>query len=96
MRDSVRTCIGCRRRDAAGALVRLRVDVDGAIAVATGTGRGASMHANAACVESALRAGALGRAFKRKVALPDGAVLLERLVKASLNDGLVKAEAGQI
>jgi predicted RNA-binding protein YlxR (DUF448 family) len=80
---------------AATAVVRLRVDAAGEIVVAGGTGRGASMHASAACVEAALRSGAFGRAFKRKVVLPNGAALLERLVKASLNAGLV-TEAGQI
>lgn len=96
MRESWRTCIGCRRREPPSALVRLRLDAAGGLLVAEGTGRGASIHPSAACVEAALRSSAFGRAFKRKVSLPDAAALLERLAKKpSLKDRLVKATEAQ-
>jgi predicted RNA-binding protein YlxR (DUF448 family) len=64
----VRTCVGCRSRDAKPALLRVVV-VDGALAVdRTGRlpGRGASVHPDPACVELADRR----RAFPRALRVP--------------------------
>ena len=83
MTASIRTCIGCRQRDAAAALVRLAV-VDGAVVVAnrsSRTGRGASLHARPACLEAGLRQDVLSRAFKRRVTIPDATKLLEQITK---------------
>ena len=68
--DSIRTCIGCRRRAPAGELVRLAAGRTGTVVVAGGArpGRGASLHPRARpASRRALRTGALARAFKQRV-----------------------------
>jgi predicted RNA-binding protein YlxR (DUF448 family) len=83
MAAPTRTCIGCRRRDAAAELVRLAL-VDGTVVVAnrsSRTGRGASLHARPACLEAGLRLDVLSRAFKRRVTIPDATKLLEQITK---------------
>ena len=84
MTVSIRTCIGCRQRDAAADLVRLSVS-DGRVAVAGGppSGRGASIHARPACLETGLRPEVLARAFKRRVTLADAADLTRLIMTAS-------------
>ena len=79
-----RTCIGCRRRDAAVELVRLAV-TDGRVGVAGGprSGRGASVHPRPACLETGLRLDVLARAFKQRVTVADAAELLQRITVAS-------------
>ncbi len=91
----IRTCIGCRRRDAAAEMVRLRLRVqpgqqpgegDGQVEVVVGessTGRGASLHAQPACLDRALRSDVLSRAFKRRVTVRDTTELLQRITIAS-------------
>ena len=62
----VRTCVGCRSRDAKPALLRVVV-VDGALAVDPAgrlPGRGASVHPDLACVDLADRRRAFPRALK--------------------------------
>ena len=62
----VRTCVGCRVRDAKPALLRVVV-VDGALAVdlfGRLPGRGASVHPDPACVELADRRRAFARALR--------------------------------
>jgi predicted RNA-binding protein YlxR (DUF448 family) len=62
----VRTCVGCRVRDAKAALLRV-VIVDGALAVDPHgrlPGRGASLHPDPACVDLADRRRALPRALR--------------------------------
>ena len=87
----IRTCIGCRRRDAAAEMVRLRVRVQpgqepGQIEIVVGepsTGRGASLHAQPACLDRGLRPDVLSRAFKRRVTVRDTTELLQRITIAS-------------
>jgi uncharacterized protein len=89
----IRTCIGCRRRDAAAEMVRLRVrpgpqpgqpQKEGQVVVAeSSTGRGASLHAQPACMDKGLRPDVLSRAFKRRVTVRDTAELLQRITIAS-------------
>jgi predicted RNA-binding protein YlxR (DUF448 family) len=78
MAAPVRTCIGCRRQDAAVEMVRLSV-ADGRVGLADGarSGRGASIHPRPACLESGLRLDVLSRAFKQRVTIPDAAELLQ-------------------
>ncbi|WP_212845786.1 YlxR family protein [Catellatospora sp. IY07-71] len=71
MAPPVRTCVGCRQRASATELLRV-------VAVASGadqfslrpdprrrsTGRGAHVHPTPACLESALRRRAFGRALR--------------------------------
>ncbi len=79
----IRTCIGCRKRDAAAELVRLAL-LDGAVVLAnrsSRTGRGASLHVRPACLELGLRPDVLSRAFKRRVTIPDATKLLEQITK---------------
>jgi predicted RNA-binding protein YlxR (DUF448 family) len=84
MTVSTRTCIGCRRRDSAGELVRLAL-TDGRVGVAGAprSGRGASVHPRPACLEKGLRLDVLARAFKQRVTVADAAELLQRITIAS-------------
>jgi uncharacterized protein len=64
--ESVRTCVGCRRRDSPGNLLRV-VHVDGEVvadAAATSPGRGAWVHPASDCVSNAIRRRAFGRALR--------------------------------
>jgi predicted RNA-binding protein YlxR (DUF448 family) len=64
-----RTCVGCAKKDAPEAMVRLVVGSDGDIAVdaAGGAfGRGAHVHPFGDCVERACRGG-LSKAFKQEI-----------------------------
>lgn len=90
MTVSIRTCIGCRQRDAAADMVRLsvhrhidRMDARVAVAGAERSGRGASIHARPACLEKGLRPDVLARAFKQRVTLADAADLLQLIITAS-------------
>jgi hypothetical protein len=85
MADSIRTCIGCRQRDAAAEMVRLGLEEGGRVVVAGATraGRGASLHARPACLEKGLRPDALSRAFKQRVTVQDAAELLQQITIAS-------------
>ena len=81
---SIRTCIGCRQRDAAAEMVRLwLVDDQLVVAGATRTGRGASLHPRPSCLETGLRPEALSRAFKRRVMVRDATELLQQITIAS-------------
>jgi predicted RNA-binding protein YlxR (DUF448 family) len=91
----IRTCIGCRRRDAAAEMVRLRLRVQpgqrpggeaGQVEVVvaeSSAGRGASLHAQPACLDKGLRPDVLSRAFKRRVTVRDTTELLQRITIAS-------------
>jgi len=80
----VRTCIGCRRRDAAAEMVRLRV-TDGRVGIAGrgDSGRGASLHPRPACLETGLRLDVLARAFKQRVTIQDATELLQQITTAN-------------
>ncbi len=80
MSAPIRTCIGCRRRDAAAEMVRLAI-ADGHVSVAgrSPSGRGASVHARPGCLETALRPDVLARAFKQRVTIQDAAQLLNQI-----------------
>jgi len=82
MPGPVRTCIGCRKRDAAAEMVRLGL-VNGEIVVAerSRVGRGASLHARPTCLESGLRPDVLSRAFKQRVTIRDATELLQRITR---------------
>ena len=65
----IRTCIGCRKAVPAAELARLAL-VDGRVVPWNGrrpAGRGASIHAQAACVKAAVKAGAFARAFRTRI-----------------------------
>ena len=73
MATPVRTCIGCRRAVPVTELVRLAL-VDGRVQIEPRPrpgGRGAAIHAQAACVQGALRGGAWGRAFRTRLETMD-------------------------
>jgi predicted RNA-binding protein YlxR (DUF448 family) len=87
---SIRTCIGCRQRDAAAEMVRLWLRPDlgssevGEVVVdGPRTGRGVSLHARPGCLETGLRPDVLSRAFKRHVTVRDAAELVQRITIAS-------------
>ena len=72
----VRTCVGCRSRDAKAALLRVVV-VDGALTVDPAgrlPGRGASVHPDPACVDLADRRRAFSRALRVQGPLDAGPV----------------------
>ena len=62
----IRTCVGCRARASKDELVRIVRTSDGPRADpgATMPGRGAYVHPARACVEAAVRAGAVTRALR--------------------------------
>lgn len=68
MAEPIRTCVGCRARDARSALVRLVWDPVGEAVVVDRAGslpgRGAHLHPAAACLEKALQRKAVGRALR--------------------------------
>jgi len=75
VRGPVRTCVGCRSREAAEALLRVvavRADVESGAATVRlvpdpghrAVGRGAWLHIDQACVRVALRRRAFGRALR--------------------------------
>lgn len=74
MTPPVRTCIGCRSRLPAAELVRVVWDeATGRVIVDVGRrlpGRGAWLHSDAACLATATKRKAFGRALRRLVA-PD-------------------------
>ncbi|HEY2386871.1 MAG TPA: YlxR family protein [Candidatus Binatia bacterium] len=77
----VRTCVGCRARDARGVLTRL-VAHEGRLAVdATGAapGRGAWMHARAACLEVFARKGGFVRSLRCVIPKPERVALRMQL-----------------
>ena len=62
----MRTCIGCRGREARSVLVRLVLDGDRIVIDPSGTapGRGAWLHPTAGCLDLAERRRAFGRALR--------------------------------
>ena len=73
----IRTCVGCRTRDARAALTRLiaregRLYVDGA---KRAPGRGAWMHARDACLDAFARRGGFVRALRCVIPKPERAAL---------------------
>ena len=76
----VRTCIGCRVRGKKSSLTRIVATPDGPRIDRSGTarGRGAYVHLDPGCVESAGRAGVLGRALRTGLAGDEvGRLMLE-------------------
>ncbi len=73
-----RTCIGCRRKESSGALLRLGI-CEGKLQVlgaGPSRGRGAWLHPAEACVQAAVKTRAFARAFRGAVAVPDIGELL--------------------
>ena len=68
----VRTCVGCRRRDASARLVRFTVE-DGHVALAgrRSAGRGAWLCPETTCYETAVRRRGFDRAFRARVFVDD-------------------------
>ncbi len=66
-REPVRTCVGCRRAAERRTLLRIVRDADGRVRpdpTGRAAGRGAYVHRDPACVDAALRRGALQRALR--------------------------------
>ena len=73
----VRTCVGCRARDARAALARL-VAVEGRLRVDASRcarGRGAWVHARATCLEAFARRGGFVRALRCVIPKPERVAL---------------------
>jgi predicted RNA-binding protein YlxR (DUF448 family) len=67
MRVPERTCVGCRRRAPKPQLLRLVAGDEGIVRADPGAvlpGRGAYVHRDPACLEDALRRGAIARALR--------------------------------
>lgn len=73
-----RTCIVCRAKQDASAMLRIGKSKDGSIAVGTRSGRGAYICKNASCIEKALKTNALNRVFRKQI---DKTVLEELKLK---------------
>lgn len=81
-----RTCVGCRHRAPKGELVRLARLPSGDVSVdraGSAPGRGAYVHRRPACVDLALRRGAIGRALRTGLD-GDGAARLRRDIEGEL------------
>ena len=75
--EPIRTCVGCRERDARAVLARLVVR-DGRLVVDRTTGadgRGAWMHARAACLEAFSRKGGFVRSLRCVIPKPERVAL---------------------
>jgi predicted RNA-binding protein YlxR (DUF448 family) len=71
----MRTCTGCRSKQARGRLLRVTHAGDGTLSVdstRTGAGRGAYVCFDRACIERACRSGSLARALRFGGAIPEG------------------------
>ncbi len=76
MAAPIRTCVGCGVRAAQSELVRLRTEGERVIVDRRRTGgRGAWLHADAACLDRAIRRRAFGRALRRPDVRADAAAL---------------------
>jgi uncharacterized protein len=65
--EPVRTCVGCRRRAGKEALLRIVRGPDGVVRpdpTGRAAGRGAYVHRDPACIDTAVRRGALARALR--------------------------------
>ena len=83
-----RTCVGCRGKAPKVALLRLVRDPHGTVEVDEGAvalGRGAYVHRDPACVDRALRTGAVGRALRTGVG-PGEVGRLRTLLERMLRD----------
>ncbi|MXZ51945.1 MAG: YlxR family protein [Acidimicrobiaceae bacterium] len=80
----VRTCIGCRTRRPGAELQRVSMDLNGGLVVGPGPGRGAWLCPDMACLESAKRRRAFGRALRADVR-PDEIARLQQAWPASGN-----------
>jgi predicted RNA-binding protein YlxR (DUF448 family)/ribosomal protein L7Ae-like RNA K-turn-binding protein len=71
--EAIRSCAGCRQKDARDALLRFVLAGDPPAVVPDvrrrGPGRGVSIHASRRCLQQAVRSGAFKRAFKRELTL---------------------------
>ncbi|WP_084100256.1 YlxR family protein [Demequina sp. NBRC 110051] len=78
--EPVRTCIGCRDKDARSALMRLVLDGDRVIVdeAATRPGRGAWLHPHPDCLALAIRRKAFGRALRSPGADPSAVAVPDR------------------
>jgi len=78
----VRTCVGCRSREAKSDLLRLVAGADGRPRFDPGDrspGRGAYVHARPECVRRAVRRGALARALRVRADAGWAASLVDEL-----------------
>ena len=90
----VRTCVGCRSRDAKAALLRVVV-VDGSLTVDPAgrlPGRGASVHPDPACVDLADRRRAFSRALRVQGPLDAGPVREHLQVHPPIREQVEKHE----
>lgn len=78
MAEQERTCVGCKQRAERGALLRLVLAGDPPEVVPDvrrgGAGRGASVHPRRACLDAAVKSGAIRRAFKRELKTDSGQI----------------------
>ena len=76
----VRTCVGCRERDARGVLTRM-IACDGRLTIDVTTrapGRGAWVHARSTCLEAFARRGGFVRALRCVIPKLERAALCEQ------------------
>src|SRR5438477_11914428 len=81
-----RTCIGCRRKESQGLLLRISRNPGGELAITQENkriGRGAYICPRPECIEAALKGGRLGRALRSPVRSEEKDLLCSRLAEAT-------------
>jgi predicted RNA-binding protein YlxR (DUF448 family) len=85
-RPPLRTCIGCRRKQEQGHLLRVSRNESGELALTQDknrTGRGAYICPRPECIEAALKGDRLGRTLRNPVRTEEKDALKRQLAEAS-------------
>jgi predicted RNA-binding protein YlxR (DUF448 family) len=92
-----RTCVGCARRDAQSAMIRLRSGVGGSVVAGgrVGSGRSAYVHAYADCIAGLMRSKGLGKSLRTTIAKEARQELMRALEAGLASGGLTKRQIGQ-
>lgn len=92
-----RTCVGCMKRDAQSAMVRLRAGAGGAVVQGgrVGSGRSAYVHAHADCIAGLVRSKGLGKSLRTTIAKDARQELTRELEAGLASGGLTKRRIEQ-
>ncbi len=82
--EPIRTCLGCRRREKKGRLLRLVVTSQGQLVPADSHGRGGYLHASRECVNTFVRARTKSFRSLRAVCSHEARVSYAALIEPSL------------
>ena len=86
----VRTCVGCRERDAQAKLLRVARVAERVVADPRrrAPGRGAYVHLQSECAHAATRKGGLARALRMRIGADDGEALRTAVAELSASRGI--------